>query len=90
MANGRKNVIATLEGSLFEGQPDKVLISKLTNVFLYVSVPLCFIDQCNIVWLIQSLILEPAAKHNLQRSAKQEAVRSYINDVALHKTSQNL
>lgn len=42
MTNGRKNVIATLEGSLFEDYPDKVLILKLTNVFLYVSVPLYF------------------------------------------------
>lgn len=66
MANGRKNVITTLEGSLFEGQPDKVLILKLTNVFLYVSVPLCFIYQHNIVWVIQSLILEPTAKYNIQ------------------------
>lgn len=76
MANGRNNVIATLEGSLLEGQPDKVLISKLTNGFLYINVPLCFIDQHNIVWLIQSLILEPAVKHNLQSSAKQEALCS--------------
>lgn len=74
MANGRKNVIATLEGSLFEGQPDKVLILELTNVFLYISVPLCFIDLHNIVWVIQSLILEPAAKYSLESPAKQEAV----------------
>lgn len=90
MANGRKNVTTTLEGALFEGQPDKVLILKLTNVFLYVSVPLCFIDQHNIVWVIQSLILEPAAKYNTQSSAKREAVCSYKNDVFLHKTCQNL
>lgn len=34
MTNEGKNVIATLEGSLFEDWPDKVLILKLTNVFL--------------------------------------------------------
>lgn len=89
-AAGRKNVIATLEHSLFEGQPDKALILKLTNVFLYVSVPLCFIDQHNIVWVIQSFILEPAAKYNIQSSAKQESVCSCVNDVVLHKTFQNL
>lgn len=51
MTNGRKNVIATLEGSLFEDWPDKVVISKLTNAFLYVSALLCFKDQ-HIVWVI--------------------------------------
>lgn len=46
MANGRKNVIATLEGSLFEGQPDKVLTLELTNVFLYIRFH--FVLQTNI------------------------------------------
>lgn len=85
MTNGRKNVIATLEGSLFEDQPGKILILKLTNVFLHVSLPLYFKDQ-HIVWVIQDLILEPAAKHNLQSSAKQDAVRSYVHYAVLQKT----
>lgn len=38
MTNGRKNVIAILEGSLFEDWPDKITVLKLTNVFLYESV----------------------------------------------------
>lgn len=38
MTNGRKNVIVTLEGSLFEDWPDKITVLKLTNVFLYASV----------------------------------------------------
>lgn len=59
-------------------------------MFLYISVPLCFIDQHIIVWVIQSLILEPAAKYNIQSSAKQEAVCSYVNDFVLHKAFQNI
>lgn len=73
MTNGRKNVIATLEGQLFEDQPDNVLISKATNEFLHVNVPLCFENQ-RVVWVRQDCNLEPAAKRNLQSSPKQEAV----------------
>lgn len=66
----------------------KVLISKVTNEFLHVSVPLWFKNQ-RIVWLRQDCNLEPAAKHNFQSSAKQEAVCSYEYYAVLQKLFSN-
>lgn len=76
--------LLSLKTPRFEDQSDKVLISKLTNAFLYVSVPLCFKDQ-HVVWFIQDLILKPAAKRDLLTSAKQEAGCSCVHYVVLQK-----